>query len=265
MFRDHNIWEPAVAALIQNRLGMGLTYQAGRAPVFSFDLMHGATGLLHALVTADSFLATGAVEYALLVAGDTHPCTDRGVADFPYSAGAAALLLGRSAAAGGFGRLHTCETPGAVDPIAWVDLGAAGAGGRHAVCVRAGGQDPVDLAVAVVRSCVDEQGLDGGDFAEGQALLLAPSHLSGFRTRLANTLAIPARSVIGFDPAIGVPYTAAPVHAYLNALNVGLLDTARTVIFLAADSASAASLAHHPRPAAPTRRTLLTAGTNEQH
>ncbi|MBF6206360.1 MULTISPECIES: hypothetical protein [Nocardia] len=254
VFRDSNISEPAVSALIQKRIGLGLAYETGRVPAFSFDLMHGATGLLHAIVTAEAFLATGTVRYALLVAGDTHPSTRREVAGFPYSAGGAALLLGSSDAAGGFGRLHTCETTGPVDPIAWVALGDAGADGRSAICVRAGADDPVDLATATARSCLDEEGLDGGDFAEGQAVLLAPIPDARFRAGLADALAIPPQSVVGFDPSLEAPYTAAPVHAYLNALDTGLLDTARTVIFLAADGASAACLAYRPRLASPARQ-----------
>ncbi|MBF6475045.1 MULTISPECIES: beta-ketoacyl-[acyl-carrier-protein] synthase family protein [Nocardia] len=167
VFRDRNISEPAVSALIQKRIGLGLAYEAERAAAFSFDLMHGATGLLHALVTADSFLATGAVRYALLVAGDTHPSTRRHVAGFPYSAGGAALLLGTSPTAGGFGQLHFRETTGVVDPTAWVALDDAGADGRSAMRVRAGAEDPVALATAAVRSCLDAEGLDGADFAEG--------------------------------------------------------------------------------------------------
>ncbi|WP_084496920.1 hypothetical protein [Nocardia amamiensis] len=251
VFRDSNISEPAVAALIQKRIGLGLAYEAGRAPTFSFDLMQGATGLLHAIVTAESFLATGTVEYALLVAGDAHPSTMRHVDDFPYGTDGAALLLGNSSTAGGFGRIHTCHTAGSDEPIAWVALGEAGANGRSVISVRAGADDPVDLAAAVVQPCLDEEGIDGSDFGEGSAVLLAPAPDLGFRARLADALAIPAQSVVGFDSSNGDPYTAAPVHAYLNALNTGQLDTARTVIFLAADGASAACLAYYPRVASP--------------
>ncbi|MGK8522945.1 hypothetical protein ACRS6B_15900 [Nocardia asteroides] len=253
VFRDSNISEPAVAALIQKRIGLGLDYRAGRVPAFSFDLMHGATGLLHAIVTAEAFLTTGTVRYALLVAGDAHPSTRRDAPGFPYSATGAALLLGSSPAGGGFGRLHACETTGPVDPIAWVALSEAGAEGRSAMCVRAGADDPVELATATVRSCLDEEDLDSGDFADGRAVLLAPVEHDRFRSRLAEALAIPAQSVVGFEPSIGDPYTAAPVHAYLNALDTGLLGTARTVIFLAADEASAACLAYRPRLASPAR------------
>ncbi|MER7448737.1 hypothetical protein ABTW96_00450 [Nocardia beijingensis] len=253
VFRDSNISEPAVSALIQKRIGLGLTYAAGRVPVLSFDLMHGACGLLHAIATADTFLATGTVRYALLVAGDAHPSTERHVADFPYSASGAALLLGTSPTAGGFGRLHTRDTTGPVGPIAYVPLNDVGADGRSAMCVRTGAEDRVDSAATVVRACLDSEGLARDRFAEGDALLLAPDQDAGFRTRLAESLAIPARSVVGFDAGIGDPYTAGPVHAYLHALRTGLLDTARTVVFLAVDGASAACLAYRPRPASPLR------------
>ncbi|MEU6185550.1 hypothetical protein [Nocardia sp. NPDC047038] len=252
VFRDSNISEPAVSALIQKRIGLGLTYAAGRVPVLSFDLMHGACGLLHAIATADTFLATGTVRYALLVAGDTHPSTERHVADFPYSASGAALLLGTSPATGGFGRLHTRDTTGPVGPIAWVPLNDVGADGRSAIRVRTGAEDRVDSAAEVVRACLDSEGLDGRHFAEGHALLLAPDQAAGFRVRLAGALAIPSRSVVGFDASIGDPYTAGPVHAYLHARETGLLDTARIVVFLAVDGASAACLTYRPRSASPT-------------
>ncbi|WP_405161669.1 hypothetical protein OG203_35910 [Nocardia sp. NBC_01499] len=250
VFRDNNISEPAVSALIQKRIGLGLEYQPGRVPVFSFDLMNGATGLLHAITAAECFLATGEVEYALLVAGDTHPSMQRYIAGFPYTTGAAALLLGSSPAAGGFGCLHTSETTGTADPLAWVALGEVGANGRSAMRVRHSNEDPIELAAAAVRDCVTEEGLDGDDFAEGRAVLLAPAPALGFRARLAEMLGLTPESVVGVASAVGDPYTAAPVHAYLNARDSGVLDTADTVLFLAADDASAACLAYHPQPPA---------------
>ncbi|BDT90550.1 hypothetical protein [Nocardia sputorum] len=247
VFRDSNISEPAVAALLQKRIGLGLSYAPGRTPVFSFDLMHGASGLLHAIATADAVLATGMVKYALLVAGDTHPSTERDVADFPYSASGAALLLA-TAPAGGFGRLHTRDTTGPADPIAWVALDEAGADGRNAMCVRTGAEDRVDAAAAVVRACLAEEGLDGGHFAAGQALLLVPDAAAGFRVRLAGALSLPEWSVVGFDASVGDPYTAGPVHAYLHALDGGF-DPDTTMVFLTVDEASAACIAYKPRPA----------------
>ncbi len=248
VFRDSNVSEPAVAALIQKQLEIGLEYRTGRIPAFSFDLMNGGTGLVHALMVVQTFLAPGDFEYALIVAGDTHPSTERTVDEFPYRAGGAALLLRHSPAAGGFGRLHTTERPGSVEPTAWVDLGAAGANGRTALTVRAGGGDPLADAVRVVRACLDGEGLSPGDFATGRAVLLAPAPRPGFREQLAYRLGLPSSAVAGVSPDSGDPYTAAPVHAYLGAQEAGLLSTARSVVFLAADDSSAACLAYWPQP-----------------
>lgn len=100
VFRDSNIAEPAVAALIQKRLEVGLEYATGRVPAFSFDLLNGGSGVIHAILTAQCFTGLGDVDYALIVAGDTHPSTRRGREDFPYTASGAALLLHATDAAG---------------------------------------------------------------------------------------------------------------------------------------------------------------------
>ncbi|WP_280268302.1 hypothetical protein [Nocardia wallacei] len=251
VFRDSNISEPAVAALLQQRLGIGLEYRTGRVPAFSFDLLHGATGVIHALTVAHCFLAPGELEYALILAGDTHPSTERVAEGFPYTPGGAALLLRSSAGAGGFGQLHATQTTGAAEPTAWVDLVAAGTSGRSALSVRTGTGDPLAYAIDVVQDCLAAEGLDRGDFGTGSAVLLAPATEPGFREQLAYRLGVPSMSVAGIDPAVGDPYTAAPVHAYLNAASAGLLDTARAVLFLAADDSSAACLAYRPQPLEP--------------
>ncbi|WP_062985131.1 hypothetical protein [Nocardia anaemiae] len=245
VFRDQNISEPAVSALIQKRVGIGLEYAPGRVPAFSFDLMNGGTGLLHAIATAECFLVSGEVSYALLVAGDTHPSTERHVDGFPYSTSAAAVLLGTSSATGGFGALHCTDTAEPAEPTAWVAMGEVGANGRSAMSTKAGADDPVALAAAAVRDCLSAEGLDVTDFAEGRAVLLAPTWTLAFRARLAAALGITPESIVGVDPSVDNPYSAAPVHAYVSARDSGALAAARTVLFLAADDTSAACLAYH--------------------
>ncbi|MEV4236156.1 hypothetical protein AB0J47_13345 [Nocardia sp. NPDC049737] len=245
VFRDQNICEPAVSALIQKRIGIGLEYAPGRVPAFSFDLMNGGTGLLHAIATAECFLVSGEVSYALLVAGDTHPSTERHVDGFPYSTSAAAILLGTSNTTGGFGALHTTDTAGPADPIAWVAMGEVGANGRSAMSTKAGADDLVELAAVAVRDCLRAEGLDATDFAEGRAVLLAPTWTLAFRARLASALGFTSEAIVGIDPSVDNPYSAAPVHAYVSARDSGALAAARTVLFLAADDTSAACLAYH--------------------
>ncbi|AYF74371.1 hypothetical protein D7D52_11435 [Nocardia yunnanensis] len=246
VFRDSNIAEPAVAALVQKRLDVGLEYATGRLPAFSFDLLNGATGVVHALMAAHCFTASGEVEYALIAAGDTHPSTERGRADFPYTASGAALLLHTSADAGGFGRIYTGETP-VQGPTAWADLEAAGTAGRDALTVRTEVGDPLELAARALRDCLDGEGIGPGEFATGAAVLLAPAPVPGFRERVAYRIGVPSAAVAGIDPFVGDPYSAAPVHAYLEAATQGMLDEARAVVFLGADENSAACLVYRPQ------------------
>ncbi|MFI9403078.1 hypothetical protein [Nocardia sp. NPDC052316] len=249
VFRDSNLVEPAAAALIQKRIGLGVEYEPGRVPVVSFDLLHGANGLLHAFTTAECFLATGEVEYVLLLAGDTHPSTECGVVGFPYTTGAAAMLIGNCSTAGGFGRMQIRDTTGSVGPSAWLDINEAGVAGRSTVTTLAG-DDPLPLAVAAVRACLVEEEIDDRDFAAGRAVLLAPAPRRGFPARLADTLGLAPASVVGVPPDLGDPYSAAPVHAYLHAQDSGVLDAADTVLFLAAYDASAACMAYRPKASA---------------
>ncbi|MBF6134846.1 hypothetical protein IU501_17775 [Nocardia otitidiscaviarum] len=248
VFRDSNISEPAVAALIQKRLDIGLEYVSGNVPAFSFDLMNGATGVLHAFMAAQCFLAPGEVEYAMVVAGDTHPSMIRDRDDFPYAASGAAVLLRSDTEAGGFGRPHTSEVDGSAPPTAWVDLESAGTDGRNALTVRAGTGDPLELADRVVRACLADEGIDAADFATGKAVLLAPAPVAGFRERLAYRLGIPVAALAGVDPALGDPFSAAPVHVYTQAAASGLLEGVRTVLFLGVDDSAAACLPYRPLP-----------------
>ncbi|MBL1074231.1 hypothetical protein JK358_07460 [Nocardia sp. 2] len=247
VYRDSNIAEPAVAALLQKRLEVGLEYETGRVPAFSFDLLNGGTGVLQALTVAQSFIAARDLEYVLVLAGDAHPSTQRDRADFPYTPTGAALLLRSDTEAGGFGGLHTLGTADTARPTGWADLIGAGTDGRNALTVRGGEGDPLAAAETVVRSALDEERIDGTDFATGRAVLLAPAPVPGFRERLAYRLGVPSISVAGVDPAVGDPYTAAPVHAYVNAAAEGQLAQAGAVVFVGADDGSAACVVYRPR------------------
>ncbi|MGY2060348.1 hypothetical protein ACW9HQ_36255, partial [Nocardia gipuzkoensis] len=176
--------------------------------------------------------------------------TEREAAGFPYTATGAAVLLRTRPGAGGFGRPHTVEPAGSVEPTAWMDLNEAGTLGRSTASYRTGTGDPVSAATAVVRDCLAAEGLDLADFVEGKAVLLAPAPRPGFAELLAARLDIPASAIAGVAPALGDPYTAAPVHAYLAAAEKGLLDNAASVIFLAADETVAAAVAYRREPAA---------------
>ena len=63
VYLDHNISEPAIAALIQEDIGANLEIQPGAGQgTLSFDVRNGACGLLTGMYLIDGLLASGTVE-----------------------------------------------------------------------------------------------------------------------------------------------------------------------------------------------------------
>ena len=94
IYRDRNLGEPALAALIQDDIGANPEDpHAGAHGTFSFDIANGACGVLTALQIVDGFLRTHSIHRALVVASDADP--GHGMSEhFPFSAAGVALLCG---------------------------------------------------------------------------------------------------------------------------------------------------------------------------
>ncbi|MBN2159654.1 MAG: hypothetical protein JW807_09675 [Spirochaetes bacterium] len=95
VYRDHNIAEPAIAPLIQKKLGLNndplINGEFGKM-TFSFDITNGECGFLSAVTVAEAALKSGSSRYALIVSGDAHPSKKK-QPDFPYSNIGSAVLL----------------------------------------------------------------------------------------------------------------------------------------------------------------------------
>lgn len=96
IYRDGNLGEPALAALIQEDIGAHPEDpHDGDHGTFSFDVANGSCGMLTALQIADGFLRAGTIDHALVVASDADP--GRHMApDFPFAASGAAIVCGRA-------------------------------------------------------------------------------------------------------------------------------------------------------------------------
>jgi 3-oxoacyl-[acyl-carrier-protein] synthase-3 len=108
IFRDHNMVEPAMAALIQKELEMNLDLVRfpTKKPTASFDLMNGPCGALNAVQVAQAFLFSEATQNVLVVASDAHP-SNREVESFSTTSSGSAWLLQRSSEKSlGFGRVQ---------------------------------------------------------------------------------------------------------------------------------------------------------------
>lgn len=115
IYRDRNLGEPALAALIQEDVGANPEDpQDGEPGTFSFDVANGACGVLTALQVADGFLRAGTIERALIVASDADPGHHL-AAGFPFAPTGGALLVERTPGEGGFTGFRWATLPDTAD------------------------------------------------------------------------------------------------------------------------------------------------------
>src|SRR6201996_2047882 len=111
IYRDRNLAEPALAALIQDDIGANPEDPHDDAHgTFSFDIANGACGVLTALQIADGFLRSHTISQALVVASDADPGR-RASERFPFSPAGAALLCKWSGQDDGLGQVHWANHP----------------------------------------------------------------------------------------------------------------------------------------------------------
>jgi 3-oxoacyl-[acyl-carrier-protein] synthase-3 len=238
VYRDENMAEPAMAALVQKEVGMNLDYVKDPTPHagFSFDLMNGACGVLNAVQVAGAFLASGNAEHVLVVSSDAHPSNstqpDPG---FPYAAVGAAMLLERSVdGPTGFGRVHTAMADDmSVDAAAgYIDMPNVGVHGRERVTVRRDADHSrglVEFAVAQARHHAGAEGLD-----LTRTLLVPSQPTPVFAADVARLLGIDAAAVVTVDTVDGDPHSSALTLAYHQAVASGQAARYPQVLFLAA-------------------------------
>jgi 3-oxoacyl-[acyl-carrier-protein] synthase-3 len=94
VYRDDNIMEPAIAPLIQQRIGINPdpVKHGTMKFTFCFDLYNGACGFVNALQVADSIIKSGQAGNVLIVSADAHPSKTRHD-NFPFTPLGAAVLL----------------------------------------------------------------------------------------------------------------------------------------------------------------------------
>lgn len=241
IYRDRNLGEPALAALIQQDIGANPEDpHAHGHGTFSFDVANGSCGILNALQIVDGFLTSHAIDRALIVASDADP-GHRMSNDFPFSATAAALLC-RTDVASGLQRIH------------WQNIVDDGESYRATVglvdgrnVLRFAVSDTCNDRFAATAALAAEQCLRESELRADalDAIVAAPAH-EAFRTALAGHLAIaPERIIVADDPQM---HTASLAAAFRH-----LADRAPAggrVLIVAAGAGITAGAALYQLPAA---------------
>jgi len=241
VYRDKNLAEPALAALIQEDLGANPEDPHGDAHgTFSFDIANGTCGVLTALQIIDGFLRSHTIDCALVVASDADP--GRGMSEhFPFSPVGAALLCDWSDDDSGLARVHWVNIPDDGESF----RATVGLEDSHNV-LRFSGSAGLDEQFAaagaqVAHSCLEEASLGISDV---DVIVAAPAR-HGYRAALAAKLAVPVeRIVVADDESM---HTASLVAALRGAAE-DLSPGARVLLIAASAGVTAGAALYRQAP-----------------
>jgi 3-oxoacyl-[acyl-carrier-protein] synthase-3 len=238
LYKNRNLAEPALAAIIQEDIGAnpGHPPELHRHGTFSFDVVDGAGGVLTAAHLIDGLVGPGSARLGMVVAADADP-DPRGSRGFPYSPAGGALLLAHDDGDGGFLGFTSRSFPEDADlyeaTVRWVPHAGLTRRGRNLLEVRehpAFAARCLDHAAEVAAEFLAGTGLRGADVD----LLIASQYPPGFAAGIARRLAIPAAAVPPVAPALARAHTAGPLAALDAAATSGRLDRARRILWVTA-------------------------------
>lgn len=239
IYRDRNLGEPALAALIQDDIGANPEDpHAGAHGTFSFDVANGACGVLTALQIVDGFLRSRSIHRALVVASDADP--GHGMSEhFPFSAAGAALLCRWTDDDYGLSRVFWVNADDTETFSATVGFADA----RNVL--RVNQSDAADdrfagAAAEAVRGCLQAQCVPLDDIN----LIVAAPARPGYRAALSEALGVPIEKVCVADDQR--MHTAALAAAFQRGSE--RMPAGARVLFVAAGAGVVAGAALYRQP-----------------
>ncbi len=239
IYRDRNLGEPALAALIQDDIGANPEDpHPGAHGTFSFDIANGACGVLTGLHIVDGFLRSHSIHRALVVASDADP--GHGMSEhFPFAAAGAAVLC------------RWTDDDYGLSQVAWVntdepEVFSATVGLADARNVlRFHESDAMDerfatAAAAAARACLETQSVG---LADVDLIVAAPAR-PGYRAALGEELGVPVEKIcVADDPRLHTAALAAAFEPRADKLPAGA-----RVLFVVAGAGITAGAALYRQP-----------------
>jgi 3-oxoacyl-[acyl-carrier-protein] synthase-3 len=243
VYRDSNMAEPAMAALIQKEAGVNPDFMQTGVASTSFDLMNGACGALNAVQVAGALLSTGTARQVVIVSSDAHP-SNQEVEGFPYATMGAAMLLGASDdPTRGFGPLRTLPLeqgdPGVEGYVPWMT------GARGIVSVDVHPQFAARALEAATRLARDYVASEKLDLAK--TFLVSSHPTPTFAKELAKNLGVAPDAVATVDGIEKDPHSSALTWGYDRAIARGLDARYETVLFVAVGAGISAACTAYRR------------------
>lgn len=227
LYRDRNLGEPALAALIQDDVHMNADDpHPGSHGTFSFDVANGVCGPLSALQVTDGFLRAGAIRRAVVVASDANP-GHRLAPAFPFAPGGAAALCGWEPGRTGLGPFRWLSRPEDGDTFrATVDF----AGGRNLLHVDIDERFAEHAAIAAAK-VADEVTSDAGFTPSLLDLVVIAPGDPIFVDAFCAASGIRPEHVVAPGPTV---HTAGLLVAFHEAEASGRIPAGATVLLVAA-------------------------------
>ncbi|MGD1110554.1 MAG: 3-oxoacyl-[acyl-carrier-protein] synthase III C-terminal domain-containing protein, partial [Mycobacterium sp.] len=250
IYRDRNLGEPALAALIQDDIGANPEDPHDDAHgTFSFDIANGACGVLTALQIVDGFLRTHSIQRALVVASDADP--GHGMSEhFPFSAAGAALLCGWTDDSYGLNGVSWVNVNDTADDAETFSATVGFADARNVLRFSQSAAMDERFAAAAAQAaheCLDAQSVPLSDI---DIIIAAPAR-PGYRTAFANRLGVPVDKIsVADDQRMHTAALAAAFERQADRLPVGA-----RVLLVAAGAGITAGAALYRQPP-PTIRTF---------
>lgn len=243
IYRDRNLGEPALAALIQDDIGANPEDPHSDAHgTFSFDVANGSCGVLTALQIVDGFLRTRCVRRALVVSSDADP--GHGMSEhFPFSASGAALLCGWTDDDYGLSDVSWANAADALDDLETSAATVGFADGRNVL--RFSQSAEADLRFAAVAADAVGKCLERNDVSLTDVdLILAAPARRPFREALSTMLEVQIEKIcVADDHRMHTAALAAAYEQHNAALRPG-----GQVLFVAAGAGVVAGAALYRRP-----------------
>jgi 3-oxoacyl-[acyl-carrier-protein] synthase III len=250
IYREDNMGEPALAALIQEDIGAS----PGQPPIggrgtFSFDLLNGTCGVITAIQIESGLLDSGVIRLGAIVTSDVDPDHhDPGA--LPLRPTAGAVLLGRDEKLAGFTDFSTETFPEYDDlftsGLVWRERHGhrvpRQAAGRHEMVIecKPGYTDRLaDCAEEASRRFLRRLGIGWGEI---DLVVPAPSS-PDFLDALVTRLGVPGDRVAYTGEDLDGAYTTGTIAALHAAIRSGRLGEARTTLMLAAGAGITVTLA----------------------
>jgi 3-oxoacyl-[acyl-carrier-protein] synthase III len=238
IYRDENIAEPAMAALIQKglRLNPDPINNISANSTFSFDLVNGSCGFLYAAQVADSFIRSGEKKLIMIVSSDVHPSRKKSDT-FPYTHIGSAVLLGKSERedSGFKSFMFQTSKKGCAGLMGFTDYLAHGPEGRNNVTINTTPNYIERLENLAIRSIKKRIRTGEIDLSELR-LIITSQPIPGFEKRISRAIGLDDGLTISVHEDFGKTNTSDLSIGYYAALKKGILKSGDKILFIGAST-----------------------------